>query len=153
VGQLASIGGRGSAKRTGVGVHGTSSDQASLNELVRISTKNLAILAVGCSVTVSSLKDAQRAANRLDAKRAAVSRCRDGKDVPSTRLSLIGVDDEVSWSTVGLPVGLVHEGPLETGGESSSSSATETRVLDLLNDPRVALEDDILGAVPVATFL
>lgn len=119
---------------------------------MRISTENLAILAVGCNVEISSLKDAQELPIGSTQNEGHCS-VRRRQYIPSSRLSLISVDDEVSWSAVGLPVGLVHEGPLEAGGESSTSSATETRVLDLLNDPRVALEDDILRTVPVAAFL
>ena len=52
-----------------------------------------------------------------------------------------------------LPTGLVHEAPFETTGEAGTSSSTKTRVLDGLDDPRVAFEENILGFVPVTARL
>lgn len=43
--------------------------------------------------------------------------------------------------------------PFETGGETSTTSSAETRSLDLADDPIVALEDNLLGLVPVAHLL
>jgi hypothetical protein len=48
---------------------------------------------------------------------------------------------------------LIHQAPLEPRGEAGAATATETRVLDGLDDPGVALVDDALGAVPDSTRL
>lgn len=70
-----------------------------------------------------------------------------------TGLTLISVDNEVSGAGVLVPAGRVHEGPLEAGRETGTTSASETRLLHLADDPIVALEDDFLGLVPVAHSL
>jgi len=64
-------------------------------------------------------------------------------------LTLIGVDDEVTGLVVLVPVLEVHERPFETRGETSTTSSSETRGLDLADDPIVTLEDNLLGLVPV----
>lgn len=48
--------------------------------------------------------------------------------------------------------GLVHETPLETRGETGTTTSTETRSLHLVQDPIVALEQDLLGLVPVTAL-
>lgn len=68
----------------------------------------------------------------------------------SSGLTLIGVDDEVTGLVVLVPVLEVHERPFQTRGETSTTSSSQTRGLDLANDPIVTLEDDLLGLVPVA---
>ncbi len=50
-----------------------------------------------------------------------------------------------------LPSRLVHKTPLETTRKASAATSAQTRVFDSLDDPRVALEDDVLRAVPVAS--
>ena len=52
-----------------------------------------------------------------------------------------------------LPPRLVHETPLEAAGEASPTTSAQPRVFDLLDDPRVAFEDDIFCTVPVTTAL
>jgi hypothetical protein len=46
-------------------------------------------------------------------------------------LRLVSIDDEEGRAAVSV---LGHEGPLEARGEASSATATEARVLDVLND-------------------
>ena len=48
-----------------------------------------------------------------------------------------------------VPVAL-HEAPLETGRETGAAAAAEARLFDLVEDPVGALEDNLLGLVPVA---
>jgi hypothetical protein len=45
---------------------------------------------------------------------------------------------------------LGHEGVLEASGEASASSASEAGLLDLVDDPVLAHEHDVLGLVPVS---
>jgi len=71
----------------------------------------------------------------------------------SPRLALVGIDDQVPRSIVLLPPGLVHEGPFESGGEAGSTAAAETGGFDLVDEEVVALEDDILRPMPVASSL
>ena len=52
-----------------------------------------------------------------------------------------------------LPPRLVHETPLEAAGEASPTTSAQPRIFDLLDDPRVAFEDDIFCTVPVTTAL
>jgi hypothetical protein len=67
--------------------------------------------------------------------------------------TLVSVDDEVPRSLVLFPSWLVHEGPFQTRREAGSSATTKTRVFDLLDDPRVAFENDVLGSMPVTALL
>lgn len=94
------------------GIHGATSDETAFDELVRISTQNLTVLA-------------------------------------GTRFTLVGVHDEIPWSRVLLPTWLVHETPLETTGKASTTTPTQARVFHCLDDPRVALEENVLGSVPI----
>ena len=64
----------------------------------------------------------------------------------SSRLSFISIHDQVLGSAI---TGLVHEGPLHTGGESGSTSTSQSRSLDLIDDPVSALLHDLLGLVPL----
>ena len=81
----------------GSAVHGTTSDQTSLEQLVGVLAHNFTVLA-------------------------------------GSGLTLIGVDDQVAGLGVLVPVLEVHEGPLHTRGETSSTTATETRGLDFRDD-------------------
>lgn len=96
-------------------VHGTSSDQTSLQQLVRVLPHNLTILA-----------------------RAG--------------LALIGIDDEIPWLGILLPVLEVHKTPLHPRREARTATSTQTRRFNLGNDPVVALIDNLLGLVPVAVL-
>lgn len=64
-----------------------------------------------------------------------------------TGLRLVTVNHKIGGTAVG---DLGHEGVLETAGEAGTASATETRLLDLINDPIWAIEEDILGLMPVS---
>merc|ERR1719504_618076 len=48
----------------------------------------------------------------------------------SSRLTFVSIDDQVLWATI---VRLVHEAPLETTGESSSTPPSQPTGLDLVN--------------------
>lgn len=65
------------------------------------------------------------------------------------RLRLVSVNDQVLWPSVG---NLRHEGVLQARWETSATSASQARVLDLLNDPVLAHLNDVLGLVPVAAL-
>lgn len=52
-----------------------------------------------------------------------------------------------------LPTWLVHKTPFQTTGETSSSATSKTRILHSLNNPRVALQENVLRPVPVAAGL
>ena len=65
----------------------------------------------------------------------------------SSRLTFVSIDDQVLWATI---IRLVHEAPLETTGESSSTPPSQPTGLDLINDPLAALLHDLLGLVPLA---
>ena len=52
-----------------------------------------------------------------------------------------------------LPTGLVHETPFETARETCTTTTSKTRVFDSLDDPRVALSEDILCPVPISARL
>lgn len=103
-------------KLTSRGVHGSTGHQTTLDQLVRVASHNLSVLA-------------------------------------GSRFTLIRIDDQVPRSLVLFPSRLVHERPLETGRESGTTSTSQTGVLNLLNNPRVALEQDLLGLVPVTARL
>lgn len=45
--------------------------------------------------------------------------------------------------------GFVHEAPLHAGGEASSSSPSQTRHLDLIQDPVGPLQEDLFSLIPV----
>ena len=47
---------------------------------------------------------------------------------------------------------LWHERVFQTSWESSTSSATKTGLLDLVNDPILAHREDVLGSVPVTSL-
>merc|ERR1719285_596846 len=67
----------------------------------------------------------------------------------SSRLTFISIDHQVLWATI---VGLVHEAPLETTGESSSTPPSQATGLDLVNDPLATLLHNLLGLVPLASL-
>eukprot|EP01139_Manchomonas_bermudensis_P011216 Amastigsp_a342364_35.p2 type:complete len:301 gc:universal Amastigsp_a342364_35:929-27(-) len=94
----------------GLGAHRKARNETPLDELVRVMTHDLAVLA------------------------------RPG-------LALVGVDDKVLGAPV---VGLQHERPLEPGGEPSTATATEPRLLDLVEEPLGSLLNELFGLVPVA---
>lgn len=121
---------------TGSGVHGTSSNQTSLDQLVRITPHDFSIFT-------------------------------------SSRFSFIGIDNQVSWSggyqqpspphpstsmiynlpAILLPSWLVHETPLQSTRESSTSSSSQSRFLNLVDQPRISLQQDLLGLVPISPTL
>src|SRR5215471_770896 len=71
------------------------------------------------------------------------------QDVPvfaRARLAFIGIDAQISR----VAALLRHKGPLQAGRKAGAAAAAQTRVLDLLDDPVAPLEDQILGAVPIA---
>jgi len=47
---------------------------------------------------------------------------------------------------------LGHEGVLESGGESSTTTSSESRLLDLIDDPVLAHGENLLGLVPVTAL-
>ena len=49
-----------------------------------------------------------------------------------TRLRLIGIDDQERRTAIGL---LGHEGPLQAGGKTSSTTATKSGSLQLVHNP------------------
>ena len=63
-------------------------------------------------------------------------------------LALVGVYDQILWSTVGR---LVHEAPLEAAGEAGAAATSQTRHFDLVDYPVGALLENLLGFVPVAS--
>merc|ERR1712045_248925 len=65
----------------------------------------------------------------------------------SSGLSLV-IDDQILGSPV---TRLVHEGPLHTGGESGTTTASQSGGLDLIDDPVSALLHDLLGLVPLTS--
>lgn len=69
-----------------------------------------------------------------------------------SRLALVGVDDQVSRLGVLVPALGVHETPLHTGWETSATASSESRCLDLRDEPLVPLLYDFLGLVPVAVL-
>lgn len=80
----------------------------------------------------------------LDARKHPVSRWFDSKkeqiwSVPSSHcLPAIG--------------GLVHETPLQSGGETGTTASTKTGLFHLVQDPVMALEKNLFGLVPVTTL-
>ena len=64
-------------------------------------------------------------------------------------LGLVGIDDEV----VGPGIALGHERPLEARRKAGAAAAAQAGVLDLGDDPVVALVDQGLGVVPGAARL
>lgn len=92
--------------------HGTTSDQAALDELMWIVSHDFSVLA-------------------------------------GSRFALVGVDDEILWTTVG---GLVHERPFHARWETSSTATTETRSFDLVDDPCIALLENFLCLMPVTAL-
>merc|ERR1719447_277252 len=67
----------------------------------------------------------------------------------SSRLALVSVDHQVLGAAV---VWLVHEAPLEAAGEASTTPASQTAGLDLVNDPLATLFHDLLGLVPLTAL-
>jgi len=70
----------------------------------------------------------------------------------STRLTLVGVDDEVPRGGAVLPALGIHERPLHSTRETSTTASSQTGGLDLGNDPIVSLDDHLLGLVPVTVL-
>ena len=52
-----------------------------------------------------------------------------------------------------LPARLVHETPFETARETCTTTTSKTRVFDSLDDPGVALSEDILCPVRISARL
>jgi hypothetical protein len=48
------------------------------------------------------------------------------------------------------PTRLVHKTPFETGRKPGTATTTEAGILNGLDDPRVAFENDVPCAMPVA---
>jgi len=69
------------------------------------------------------------------------------------RLALICIDNQVPWPGIFLPPRLVHETELHATWKACSSPSAQARCLDFTDQPAVALEKEILCAVPVAHFL
>ena len=67
----------------------------------------------------------------------------------SSRLTFVSIDDQVLGAAI---VRLVHEAPLETTGESSSTPPSQPTGLDLVNDPLATLLHNLLGLVPLASL-
>merc|ERR1719167_1434726 len=67
----------------------------------------------------------------------------------SSGLALVSVDHQVFGAAV---IGLVHEAPLETTGESSTTPAPKPACLDLINDPLAPLLHNLLGLIPLASL-
>ena len=61
-------------------------------------------------------------------------------------LGLVAVDHQVGGAAVG---DLRHEGVLEPARETRTASASETRLLDLVNNPVWAVKENILSLMPV----
>ena len=49
-----------------------------------------------------------------------------------------------------LPARFVHETPFKTRGETGATTTTKTGVLNGLDNPGIAFEEDVFCAVPVA---
>jgi len=60
--------------------------------------------------------------------------------------NLVGVDDQV----VGLVGNLVHEGPLQTRRETSTTSSSESRRLHFSKNPIHTFVNDVFGSIPVS---
>lgn len=89
----------------------------------------------------------------------------------STWLTLIGIDDQVSWLGVLVPVLEVHERPFHSRWETGTTTSAKSRSLDFGDDlsyvskltfpkysivcpyPVVTLENNLLGLVPCSTLL
>merc|ERR1740129_137380 len=67
----------------------------------------------------------------------------------SSRLTFVSIDDQVLGAAI---VRLVHEAPLESTGESSSTPSSQPTGLDLINDPLATLLYNLLGLVPLAAL-
>jgi hypothetical protein len=161
----------GSEGHTSSSSHGSTGDETALDELVRVSSHDLSILA-SPGLTLVSVDDQVSRPIRpqhtkiIEGASASSSythnTARHLLRLPWTayRPSLLtsflsGLDSGKSSNEplVLLPPGLVHEAPLETRGEASASSTSETRGLDGVDDPGIALEQDLLCLVPVPSFL
>lgn len=69
-----------------------------------------------------------------------------------TRLTLVGVDNQVSGGVALFPTLGVHERPLHSTGETGTTTSSKARRLDLGNDPIVSLGNHLLGLVPVTVL-
>merc|ERR1719447_502769 len=67
----------------------------------------------------------------------------------SSWLALVSIDHQVLGAAV---IWLVHEAPLEAAGEASTTPASQTAGLDLVNDPLATLLHDLLGLVPLTAL-
>jgi hypothetical protein len=79
---------------------------------------------------------------RITAENLAVLAC--------SRFALISIDYKVPRSRILLPPGFVHKTPFQTTWKSCTSTSTEARVLDRLDDPGIAFEDNVFCTMPVA---
>ena len=52
-----------------------------------------------------------------------------------------------------LPTGLVHETPLQTRREPRSTPSSQPALFNLVDDPGISLQEDLLGLVPISTAL
>src|SRR5579859_2700879 len=68
-------------------------------------------------------------------------------------LTLISIDNQISRPGILLPARFIHKAEFHATREPGSSSSSKSRCLDFTDQPTIALEQDILCAMPVAHFL
>ena len=61
---------------------------------------------------------------------------------------LVWVDDEIAWPFLGSHFG--HERVFQSGWKACTTSASQPRSLNLINDPVWTVGDDIFGSIPVS---
>lgn len=52
-----------------------------------------------------------------------------------------------------LPVGFIHETPLQTTRETGTTTPSKTRVFDSLNNPGITLAENVFRPMPVSSRL
>jgi len=52
-----------------------------------------------------------------------------------------------------LPIRFVHETPFQTTGKPGTATTTQSGILDSLDNPRITLEQDLFGFVPITSGL
>jgi hypothetical protein len=125
-------------------MHGTSSHQTTFNELVGIASKNFTILA-GTRLTFVSIDNEVTGAKvEIKEKEKIVNQYIErGKE---NKIFIVFINCLPSVQR------LVHETPLKTSGETSTTTTTQTGFLHFLKNPFVTLEQDFLRLVPVTTL-
>ena len=110
---------------------------------------NLFVPELTTDVDVSSLSSHTETNNKSTLNEFVRIMSQNFSILAGTWLGLITVDDEVGRTTIG---NLGHEGVFKSGGETSTTTTAQTRLLDLVNNPIGSVKKDLLSLVPITLY-